>query len=124
LNDRGISGGTIVTLDGDFDLAQRDRVIDAFEAAAGEPLVVIDLLRARYIDSTVLSCLLRLRDEVGERGGTLILTGPQASVKRLLDVAGLAPLFDIRPSVADVCREYDFNDGELRRIDLVVEADE
>jgi anti-sigma B factor antagonist len=124
LTDREITGGTILALDGDFDLAQRSRIIEAFEIAASEPLVVIDLDRTRYIDSTVLSCLIRLRKDTSERGGVLILAGPQPMVRRLFDVAGLATFFDIRATVGEVRDAYGFHDGQLRSVELVVASDE
>ena len=113
--------GTVVALDGEFDLAQRHRVMDAFDAVAGDALVVVDLERASYIDSTVLSCLIRLRSDVAERGGTLILAAPQPMVKRLYEIAGLAPLFEIRSTLDEVRAQFNF-DGNVRRIELVADV--
>lgn len=113
---------TIVALDGEFDLAQRHRVSDAFDAVANDSLVVIDLERAEYIDSTVLSCLIRLRTELTERGGTLVLAAPRPMVRRLLAIAGLTALFDIRPTVEEVREQYGLFDGALRRVQVVADV--
>jgi anti-anti-sigma factor len=113
---------TIVALDGEFDLAQRGRVIDAFEAAANASLVVVDLERASYIDSTVLSCLIRLRSDVAERGGTLVLASLQPMVKRLFEIAGLAALFETRSTLDDVRGEYGLEDNAIRRIEVVADV--
>lgn len=120
--DRGIVGGTIVALDGEFDLAQRHRISSAFEAVSDEPLVVVDLERARYIDSTVLSSLIRLRNDVSDRGGTMIVTSPQPTVARLFAVAGLNELFDVRSTVAEVREQYGLFDGALRHVEVIADV--
>jgi anti-sigma B factor antagonist len=122
LTNREIVEGTIVALDGEFDLDQRHRVNDAFDAVAGDSLVVVDLERARYIDSTVLTCLIRLRSDVTERGGTLTLVALQPMVARLLEVAGLQPLFDIRATVDEVRKLHGLENGGMRRIEVVADA--
>ena len=67
--DHQVAGTTVVALNGDFDQSQHDRLDDAFAAALGSSLVVLDLERTRYFDSTVLSCLIRLHTTMLERGG-------------------------------------------------------
>jgi anti-sigma B factor antagonist len=122
VTNRDIIGATIVALDGEFDLAQRHRVEDAFDAVTGDSLVVVDLERAVYIDSTVLSCLIRLRSDVAERGGTLILATARPMVKRLLDVAGLSTHFVIRSTVDDVREQYALENGAVRRVEVVADV--
>jgi anti-sigma B factor antagonist len=122
VTNRDIVGATIVALDGEFDLAQRHRVEGAFDSVAGDALVVVDLERALYIDSTVLSCLIRLRNDVAERGGTLILTTPRPMVKRLLDMAGLSTLFVIRSTVDEVREQYALESGGVRRVEIVADV--
>jgi anti-sigma B factor antagonist len=114
--------GTIVALNGEFDLAQQHRVNDAFNAAAEHAFVVIDLARAQYVDSTVLSCLIRLRNELIDRGGTLVLAGPRPMIRRLLDIAGLTGMFDIHASVAEVRERYGYADGQMRRVEIVADV--
>jgi anti-sigma B factor antagonist len=122
VTDRGIIHGTIVALDGEFDLAQRHRILDAFAAVSNESLVVVDLERAGYIDSTVLSSLIRMRNEITERGGALIVTTPRPMVKRLFEIAGLNEVFDIRSTLAEVREEYGLFDGTLRRVEVVADV--
>jgi anti-sigma B factor antagonist len=112
----------IVALDGEFDLAQRHRISDAFDCVANDSLVVIDLERARYIDSTVLSCLIRLRNELTERGGTLVLAAPRPMVRRLLEIAGLSELFDIRSTVAEIREQYGLFDGAVRCVAVIADV--
>jgi anti-sigma B factor antagonist len=119
LTERVIVSGTTVALNGEFDLAQRSRVLDAFGAVAGEPLVIIDLEQTQYIDSTMLSCLVRLRNDVAERGGVLALSGPRPIIRRLFHVAGLASLFEIYDGIANVCAKYELPAADLKRTVLV-----
>jgi anti-sigma B factor antagonist len=122
VTDRGIVGGTILALDGEFDLAQRHRINDAFATVSNESLVIVDLERALYIDSTVLSSLIRLRNEISGRGGTMIVTSPQPMVKRLFEIAALSEVFDIRPTLAEVREQYGLSDNALRRLDVVADV--
>ena len=71
--DHQVAGTTVVALTGDFDQSQHDRLDDAFAAALGSSLVVLDLERTRYFDSTVFSCLMRLHKTMLERGGRMVL---------------------------------------------------
>jgi anti-anti-sigma factor len=108
------TGGAVLALNGEFDLSQRDRVKDAFETIVAEPVVVVDLAKTAYIDSTILGSLLRLRGDVLRNGGSFALAAPSVMVQRLLDITMLTQLFDVRESVDGV-------DGiaGFRRIELI-----
>jgi anti-anti-sigma factor len=114
-----IAGTTVVSLNGEFDVGQRDRLDDAFAAALGSSLVVLDLERTEYLDSTVLSCLMRLHKTVLERNGRLILVRVPAIVHRLLDISQLTRLLDVRGDLRDIESERMLRGGGLRRIELV-----
>jgi anti-anti-sigma factor len=100
------SHASIVTLDGEFDLADRQRLADAFEVAAQGAVVIVDLSRTTYIDSTVLWQLVKLRNRNGARQPVeLILTQPSGSVLRLFDVSQIFDLFVVRPSAESALSE-------------------
>jgi anti-sigma B factor antagonist len=92
----------VIELEGEFDLAERDRVTDAFKVAHNSPMVVVNLEKAAYIDSTVLGCLVALRKATRERGARLFLVGLRSHVLRLFEVTGLREIFDVRASLSDV----------------------
>lgn len=69
----------------------------------------------------MLSCLIRLRDDVTELGGTIVLAAPQPMVKRLLAIAGPAPMFEIHATVAEVREKYGL-EGATRRIEVVADV--
>jgi anti-anti-sigma factor len=91
----------IVALKGEFDLANRTLFSDALAVAKSSATVVVDLTEARYIDSSILECLIRFRREMESLGGCLLLAGLNESVKRLFEVCHLGPLFDIRLQLDD-----------------------
>ncbi|MGA7094763.1 MAG: STAS domain-containing protein [Candidatus Cybelea sp.] len=92
----------VIELEGELDLADRDRVTDAFKVAHNSPIVVVNLEKATYIDSTVLGCLVALRKATQERGASLFLVGLRSDVLRLFEVTGLREIFDVRASLSDV----------------------
>jgi anti-anti-sigma factor len=104
---------------GEFDLAQRDRLADAFAVAGGSDRVVVDLGDASYIDSTVLSELINLRTELAKRSRTLVLVRANGSVRRLLDVSQLGALFEVRAQLEDAIDQ----DEPAQRIVLVATDD-
>ena len=108
------SNGVVLALNGEFNESQRDRLKAAFDGVLDEPLVVLDVTKTANIDSSVLGSLLRLRGELLQRGGALIVAGPTVMIQRLLEITCLTELFDVRPALA----ETDTAAG-LRRVELV-----
>lgn len=92
----------VITLKGEFDLAQRDRLADAFAIAGSGDVVVLNLEGTTYIDSTVLTQMIQLRNELSTRSARLVLACANRSVQRLLDVSQLAGLFSIQERLQDV----------------------
>jgi anti-anti-sigma factor len=113
------SGTTVVAIDGEFDVSQRERLEQAFSAALGSSLVVLDLDRTLYFDSTVISCLMRLQTTMFDRGGRLVLVRVPRKVHRLLENCGLASLVDVRDSLCDVEEERAACGGGYRRLEVV-----
>lgn len=107
----------IIRLEGEFDLAERRRLTDAFAIATSAPLVIVDLGRTDYIDSSVLQCLVTLHNDLLKRGTELVLIGMNSQVKRLFEVTELQKFFTIRNLLTDVT---DITRAEVRR--LTIEA--
>jgi anti-sigma B factor antagonist len=83
----------VLTLSGEVDLAQSERVVDRGSellrtAAAGQRLV-IDMGRVRFIDSSGLSGLLRLRRMAEQCNVPISLRDVPEQVMGLLRLAGL-----------------------------------
>jgi anti-anti-sigma factor len=118
-----VTGTTIVSLDGSFDMAQRTRMIDAFSAALASPLVVVDFERATYIDSTALGCVLRLRREALEKHRQLVLVASSSRVRRLLEISGLANAVEMKASIEEIGCERLGAGGTVQHIDLFSEPE-
>jgi anti-anti-sigma factor len=121
--DHQIAGTTVVALNGEFDVTQRERLDDACAAALGSSLVVLDLEHTLYLDSTVLSCLMRLHNTMLERDGQLVLVRVPHIVHRLLESCGLTRLLDVRETMGDIETERLARGGGLRRIELIAGSD-
>jgi len=117
-----VNAGVVVALIGEFDLVEQPRLREAFAAAAVEPLVIVDFQRTTYIDSTVLACVIGLKNDVAQRGGRLVLAALSPTVRRLLDVAGLSSFLETRRTVDEILSEFNLPEEALRRVELVAAA--
>ncbi len=97
----------VISLDGDFDIAERARLLDAFAIATSAAVVVIDLNRTRYLDSTVLECIVALRHALVGRGARLVLVGLGAETRRIIEICNLQRLLEVRNCLDDVTRGLD-----------------
>ena len=88
----------ILTLAGEADLAVAETLFDegaAALAAHGVDALTINLAQVTFIDSTSISALVRLHNLVEESGQTMTLTQVPARVARILQIAGLAEVFNV-----------------------------
>jgi anti-anti-sigma factor len=97
---------SIISLVGEFDLTERTSIEDGFAVAKGAAAVIIDFTKARYIDSTVLSGLVRLRRTILDRKARLMLAGLGPPLGRLLQVTGLSALFETAPTIAEAMEAF------------------
>ncbi|MFL6117592.1 MAG: STAS domain-containing protein [Catenulispora sp.] len=88
-----------VAVRGDVDLATAEQLQEAVVPlirAGGE--VGIDCAGIRFLDSAGLRVLLDLNRRAGAAGGELVLVAPSDIVSRVLDLAGVAQMFTVRPA--------------------------
>jgi len=93
------SGTTVrVAVRGDVDLATAEEL-----RAAVVPLiragreVDLDCAEIGFLDSAGLRVLLDLNRRAGDAGGELVLVGLPDIVSRVLELAGVAQMFTVRP---------------------------
>jgi anti-sigma B factor antagonist len=82
----------VLSLNGELDMASApllERAIEDMEPGDG-PMVVLDLQRLEFIDSTGLRFILSARRRCGERGQELAVTRGSQQVERLLSVTGMS----------------------------------
>ena len=92
------SDGPLLSILGDVDFSNVAALKEALLSLAVEPVVMLSLERATFIDSTVLSVLLgRYR----RREGDLVVVVPKGSpLGRIFDVTGLRTILNIVPDLA------------------------
>jgi anti-anti-sigma factor len=86
------NGATTVRPRGEIDLASRDELRAALQRCNGD--VVVDLSEVVFLDATCVAVLVAERTRLTERGGSLRLREPNASVSRILAATGLASWID------------------------------
>ena len=91
-------GNVVVALCGELDIAGADGA--AAGVAACGPRVIVDLSALEFVDCHALGALLRVQQAARAAGGDVRLAAPRRLVLRVLDLAGLAGLFCVYPSVA------------------------
>jgi stage II sporulation protein AA (anti-sigma F factor antagonist) len=108
----------VVTLRGEFDLAERARLRDIFDSAERSSTVVLDFSNVTYIDSTVIGALVKLHGDMAAVQGRMVVVSPAPVVKRVLDMTGLTLIFHIADSMNDAKRDYHI-DSDALQIEMI-----
>ncbi len=101
--DRNAAGVTIVTVNGQLIVANRQElktlVYDAVDR--GDRRFLLDLTPTAYIDSSGLGALVSINKKVRESGGTLRLAGLNDDLASLFELTKLDTLFSISGTAAE-----------------------
>jgi anti-anti-sigma factor len=94
-------GHAVVRLAGELDVTGAPRLREALMTAieGGDRHVVVDCSGLEFLDSTGLGVLVAARTRARAAGGSLLLTGAQPPLERLLAVTGVDGLFRLEPPV-------------------------
>ena len=98
-----MDGRVVVELAGEWDIARKDELHALLEAIYDQDDVVIDLTACEYIDSTVLSELVRMRrarDDNGFAPAYIVVQNPR--LLKVLSITELDTIFRIVSSFASV----------------------
>jgi anti-sigma B factor antagonist len=89
------SGAAVITLAGDLDMSNADRLKETVAAVTAErpPLVIFSLASLRFIDSAGIAVMLRAATDVGE----VRLREPTAPIRRVVELTGLGHVLQIEP---------------------------
>ncbi len=100
-------GASILTLTGEVEVANAAQVRDAALklVESGPRFLVVDLSGVDYMDSTGLGMLVGLLKRLKEKGGDLLIAGPQPRVRKLFDITGLAQVLRIYEDVPLALKE-------------------
>jgi anti-sigma B factor antagonist len=86
-----VAGDHVVSLHGQLDLVDADRVRDALIGIAGST-VVVDLADLQFLDSSGIAGLLQARKQIIEGGNGFQMRNAHGIVLRVLEVTGLTHL--------------------------------
>lgn len=88
---------TTVKVSGEVDAHNCSELGEAIltEAPADGPKVSIDASDLGFIDSSAISELLRVRNELETRRGSLTIDNASSTVKRVLEITGLLETFGV-----------------------------
>lgn len=91
----------VFTLSGRLDASNASGFKDALKSAANDAsIIVVDLTRLTFIDSSGLSALVSGFKALRERDGSLALTGVGDQVRVALELTKLDRIFAIHPDIA------------------------
>ena len=85
---RDIDGGRVLELSGELDVSTCQGLVSELVGVPGS-LVVIDLSKVSFMDSSGLGVINRARRIAMEEGGVLVVSRPQPMVHRVLQITGL-----------------------------------
>jgi anti-sigma B factor antagonist len=93
-------GLVVVSVRGEHDLGTSPELTQALEQAAAHSKVVVDLSTCSFIDSTVISALIKSARSVQARGEQFVLVMPaeQRQVARVAQMTQLAEIFPVHPT--------------------------
>ena len=98
---KSYSGARVIAVAGEVDLTSVADIEAHVDGAlgAGENRLIIDLERVPFVDSAVLHTLFRTVHRVRGSGGDVAIVCVEPTVRRLLEVFGLAKEVRVCPSV-------------------------
>jgi anti-anti-sigma factor len=90
--------GKQVTLSGEFTFNDNEAFRQLLNTLAEQPKTafVLDVSGVTFMDSAAIGMLLLARDELERVGSRIIIHKPQGQVRRVLDVAQMSQLFEMR----------------------------
>jgi anti-anti-sigma factor len=92
---------TVVSIVGESDIAARGEMCAAFQAAADNPRVIVDLSALRYLDSAVIDELFRAHTRCERLRGRLVIVAQDERLVRLLSITGFTARVTIVDTVAN-----------------------
>ncbi|HTD35990.1 MAG TPA: STAS domain-containing protein [Candidatus Limnocylindrales bacterium] len=107
VGERADGDPAIVRLAGEQDVGTRDDVRFAFQRVRDNPRVIVDLTKLRYIDSTVISELMRAESRTSANDGKLVIVARNQRILRVLSIAGITartPILDTLDSAMKALR--------------------
>jgi anti-anti-sigma factor len=80
---------SVVDAHGELDAFSASALVDAFGEVAADERVLIDLSRVSFMDSTALGLVVKVANEITDRGCDLRLVLPTRSARRIFEITTL-----------------------------------
>ena len=95
--DQGEPGTTRITLAGEYDVATAPSItLQVDEALRGRPArIVLDMSKVTFLDSTALGAMIASRNACIAASARLTVVDGSPAVKKILDLTGTGPLFEV-----------------------------
>ena len=99
-----IAGLPAIVLEGEVDLAVAPGLQERFDSlmAVGSPTIVVDLEKARFLDSIALGVLVGALERCRDAGGSLHLIVTDPRILKVLDITGLSNAFLLHSSRSEL----------------------
>ncbi|WP_189256163.1 STAS domain-containing protein [Lentzea flava] len=96
-----VTGAVVVSVEGEIDVDTADVVLDALRLGfeSGPPAVVADLTEVSFFGSTGISTLITAHELADEHCKDFHVVAPHRTVKRPLQVTGVADVLSLHDSV-------------------------
>jgi anti-anti-sigma factor len=97
------AGHSVLVVDGELDLATAPQLTSTAMALvdAGASDLIIDAQRLTFCDSSGLTAFVRIANRLEPSSGRVAIVGPQAIVRRVLEISGLVETLVVVDSVND-----------------------
>lgn len=92
-------GGSVVRIDGELDLATKQRLEAAVEGADPTRRLVIDLTACTFLDSSAVRLLISTARSAQEAGGDLSLVASNPGLLRVLEIAAVDTVLSVHPTL-------------------------
>jgi anti-sigma B factor antagonist len=91
----GADGQAVLHVSGEVDIQFSDELRDAGLTAASDSGLMMELSEVTFIDSSGLAALIQINNTFSVDGRVLTLVAPSRSVRRILELTGLNPVFTV-----------------------------
>lgn len=91
----GIDGRAVLHVGGEVDIQFADELRDAGLTTTADSGLAMNLSEVSFIDSSGLAALIEINNTMGLQGQVLTLVAPSRSVRRILELTGLDPVFSV-----------------------------
>ena len=93
--DGSVTGVVCVTLAGEFDISNTDRLAELLQPAEAAETVIVDMTRTTFVDLKALRCLVHLKKRLLAHGGGVVrLVGVSTHIRKMFSLIAADRLFE------------------------------